>query len=73
MIVTKTTGICDICKTEIDKDFYKITVETQKTVINSYAGGILSFHSDGIRMPGVDAYHLCQDCLNKFRKFMKND
>ena len=72
MIVTKTTGICDRCNTEIDKDFYKITIETQNIVINSYAG-VFNFHSDGVRLPGSDAYHLCQNCLNEFRKFAKNE
>jgi hypothetical protein len=24
-------------------------------------------------MPGSDAYHLCQDCLNEFRKFARNE
>jgi hypothetical protein len=75
MIVTKTTGVCDRCKKEVDKDFYKITVETQNIISSSYASGYMSnfYVGDGIRMPGSDAYHLCQDCLNEFRKFARNE
>jgi hypothetical protein len=33
-----------------------------------------NFHlsGDSIRLTKSDAYHLCQDCLNKFKKFVNN-
>ena len=75
MITTKTTGTCDRCKNEVETDFYTLTINPEKIVINQYAGGYMSnFHlsGDSIRLTKSDAYHLCQDCLNKFKKFVNN-
>jgi hypothetical protein len=30
MITTKTTGVCDRCKNEVDTDFYTLTINPEK-------------------------------------------
>lgn len=73
MITTTTTGTCDRCKKEVDRDFYKATIATQQHKVIQYAT-TFPLYTDGITLNlNHEGYHICQDCLDEFRKFVKND
>lgn len=77
MITTKTTGICDRCKAELDIKIHKLAI-SDINIQSAYPAHNFIPYYDGIQFKDynfeTDVYHLCDVCLKDFRQgFMQNE